>query len=555
MKKYGLLFLAFFIAAFASAQEEEKIVLPEITTTVSGDSLVAGKEAVPDFSEIVPPAKDASPLPKLPGVQTGTYEDEPIADFSVLSEKTLYAQGLIGAGIPGYFTGDFSIYKTSGSEPFSLKFSHESLEGYGKHDAAEGYFDSNTRLEGKKTFAWKNAELKLSALYDSLKYGLQDKSKSFYDLTGRTASFGTEVKWKLPNDFYAGTSLGAEWYSRNAGIPKSSSKDWTFSQEQETDVTFFNPSVFAGWKNDSVDINLMLTYENEVLWGGDKLSSAGLSYNSDADVFSVNKFDAELSFAWTYSFFKLGISGGVVAGNNIGDNSTLPQFKLSTEFNFEAGEEKLPVSIKVSGGVDSHLEKLSDFEKNFLFTSQVFLPWETTDLFAKAELSIPIGSRIVLDADTTFRKTVFDNGVWEADYLAPAVTSLYGAEQIERSVLCSNAKLSFAWKIFTVNISWKNNLLHVASNEYSNYLGGALSFQSSDASWGFNAGVYEAVGDDVDLCPVLNAEIFYRLKDSIRLACEMEDAIKLISRSDRDYGESLYIKKSGSAKILVRFFF
>ena len=57
----------FFCVAFFSAplfSQTENVTLPDITTTVSGEIVTAGNEAVPDFSKIIPvDKKDDSSLP------------------------------------------------------------------------------------------------------------------------------------------------------------------------------------------------------------------------------------------------------------------------------------------------------------------------------------------------------------------------------------------------------------------------------------------------------------------------------------------------------------
>ena len=106
--------------AYAQNSEEEQIQLPEITTTISGDTVVAGKDAVPDFSRVVPAAgMEKNIMPKLPGerISSGS-EEEPVADFFFGEKKNVYAQGILGGGFPGDFIGDFSVYKTSSSNPF-----------------------------------------------------------------------------------------------------------------------------------------------------------------------------------------------------------------------------------------------------------------------------------------------------------------------------------------------------------------------------------------------------------------------------------------------------
>ena len=54
-KTAACIFAAFCFSAFcqnnSAVSEDEQIILPEVTTTVSGDSLSAGKDALPDFSK------------------------------------------------------------------------------------------------------------------------------------------------------------------------------------------------------------------------------------------------------------------------------------------------------------------------------------------------------------------------------------------------------------------------------------------------------------------------------------------------------------------------
>ncbi|MCR5217132.1 hypothetical protein [Treponema sp.] len=549
MKKIALLTATLICTAglFAqTADEEEKIILPELTTTVTGDSLTAGKDAVPDFSDVLPSESEDLPMPKLPGIQTGNVYDEPEADFSSASDKQIFANGLIGAGIPGYFTGDFSIYKSSGDNPFSLKFSHENQNGYGKHDVTEGYFDRRTLLSGEKTITTKNFVFDFSAAYDNSAYGLQEKSEAFYDINYQTVSTKDNIKWKLPYGFAFNLGGQAEWYNRYEGKNKDSVSS-LLSQQEDGDVFFLNPVFKAQWENYGFNIAFLSDYQCEFFYNSE--STAG---SEDTSLISRGEFT--LAFGWKNDFLKIAADGGVVVGNEIGGNTALPVFSLDFTGTFKAGSRDLV--IEATGGLLSELTKYSDAEKAYLFTASSILPSESTDWFGSLKLSLPIGSKLTLDAGTTFKKTAFGNGSWEADYSQTIGTeNLYGLTEKERTILISQAALSFSWKIFTVELEWKNNALHVPSNEYSNVIGGNLDFQSSLANWGFNAGLYETIGEDVDLCPVIKGGAFYKLRDSISLELAVDDVVKLIFRKDRDYGESIYLKRAGSAKILVHFFF
>ena len=138
-----------------SSSSEENIVLPEVTTTVSGDSLTAGKDSLPDFTKILPSHEDGvGLLPQLPGVTAVEIPEEPEAVLEAAPERAVYAQGLLGAGYPGYFIGDFSIYKSSGDDPFLLQFTHTQSNGYGQKLAGDGFFDTDTTMLCRWGYLW-----------------------------------------------------------------------------------------------------------------------------------------------------------------------------------------------------------------------------------------------------------------------------------------------------------------------------------------------------------------------------------------------------------------
>src|SRR5574344_1671589 len=191
----------------AEETKEDKITLPDVTTVVSGDSLTAGKNAVPDFSDVVPDLADGTaPLPELPDAQSDEVSNEPEADLTSTSNRNVYAEGLIGGGYPGFFSGDFSVYKSSGDNPFRLRFSHESANGYGAHEAADGFFDSTTELSGNKQITFKNAVLNFGAAYNTITNGMQSLSPCFFDNTQQNVNSMNSITWKLPYGF--GIELG-----------------------------------------------------------------------------------------------------------------------------------------------------------------------------------------------------------------------------------------------------------------------------------------------------------------------------------------------------------
>jgi hypothetical protein len=59
---------------------------------------------------------------------------------------------------------------------------------------------------------------------------------------------------------------------------------------------------------------------------------------------------------------------------------------------------------------------------------------------------------------------------------------------------------------------------------------------------------------NADIIPIIDMSAFFRLTQAVRLAVSVEDIVKLISGDSRTYAGD-YIDRSGSASILVKFFF
>ncbi|UKI55232.1 MAG: hypothetical protein L6V90_11495 [Treponema succinifaciens] len=60
--------------------------MPDITTTVSGEVVAAGKDALPDFSKIVPDDKKVDSVLPVFAEENVSFDEEPVADFSLFGE-------------------------------------------------------------------------------------------------------------------------------------------------------------------------------------------------------------------------------------------------------------------------------------------------------------------------------------------------------------------------------------------------------------------------------------------------------------------------------------
>lgn len=549
-----------------------QILLPEFTTTVTGDSILAGKDSVLDFSNVLPQTEEiSSMLPVLPELES-VQETNVLTAISenTSAEKSVYIEGLLGGSYPSSFSGDFSVYKNSGDAPFLLRFKHESVYGYGQKKAGDGFFDSNTILHGEKKFVLNNFDFKLDADYDFASYGLQSKSQAFYDLNMQTISTNDYALWNLPHGFSLKLNFDGELYTRYGGSKNSSVVENLLAQESNVSVLNLAPGFNAAWSNEFLNFDFSAEYDLETFASQTQFSSSSsisstsaaeseLSSANSTKLIHRGEFNFSTSYIYsneeTFNHLNLTALGGLVVGNEIGSVlPVIPRGILNISYEKKFGSALRAFSVNASGGLDSYLEKFSDLEKKFKFTTQKFLPSETSIYFVDINSSIPILNSFTLDFDANLKKSLWSNGFWETSYSKHSESALYSLNRFDDFCLSSEFSLSYAFNIFIIELDYKSNWIHLPSNEYPHFVNLRFSYDSDDSLWGFEFEAGEGLGLN-DYVPIINAGAYYRLKNSIRLALELNDAVKLFSGKNRIWSSSIYEKSSGNLTFLIKFFF
>jgi len=548
MKRTVYIVLASLSLIPALCPAEEQIQLPDVTTTVSGDSLTAGKNAIPDFSSLLPDTANA-PLPKLPGAKSESLPQEPEAAISYESDKAIYAEGLIGGGYPGFFSGDFSIYKSSGDSPFSLRFSHESENGYGVHTAADGFSDSKTALSGAKKITFKQSVLTLGASYDTQSYGMQSVSPCFFNTTQQTIGTKDSVLWNLPKGFSIILGTDGSWYSRYAGIVPAAPAVYAL-QEKEASLLSVNPELVFAWSAEQDDghgfkMTLRSSYSLETFLTETEATSGTTTHRGEFGI----------AASWSNNTITAGAKVSIVVGNAIGSAPVIAPFAISFATHFKQGESERQVVISGEGGLDSYLPQYEDLEKKYAWATSDVLASETSDWYGLVKASVPIASLFSFDASGTFRKPAFENGVWEPAYTTATGSGMYRFTATDRTLVDTDFGFSFLYKRFTLSADWKSSWLYVPVTESEYSIGVTGGMQSETGFWGTSVGVRESLGNGADAVPEISASGFYRLTDSLKLALELNDAAKLFSGKDRAYAGTNYLRRAGNVKILVKFFF
>lgn len=533
------------------SDQEEKLVLPDVTTTVSGDALVAGKDALPDYSVVLPELRSAkSLLPTLPGIESYDDFDEPVADLSVSWNKSVFCQGLIGGGFPGYFVGDFSVYKETIDSPFSVDFHHLSRNGYGKLSAADGYFDMSTKLGGIKEFSVNSFDFDLGAGYETLTLGLQNSSNVFYQVTSQDIAGVITAKWNLPNNFYMSLSDDNEYYFRFGGLLKDVDSSIEVYEQEKNGASFCTTPVFKlGWRNEFLKLGLDAGYEFEKYVGDMSEGQEG------RDVSNRGKFG--FSAEWINPVINVSANCGLVISDNLAENENLVvPFDVVLKGSWPVSYSTVPVTLLAAGGLKSYRFTLGDMERDYAFVAAKGLSSESSDWYGKFDLGIPLINAAKFSVGVDFRKTAFENLYWTGCYSEEiSQAGLYSMAQVDRTQVDVVASGEFFYKVFGFNVKAVSHFMYVPVKEDRFFVEGSCNYESITGVWGTEISLREAIGDGADLVPNLSGTAYFKINDALRVSVELNDAIKMFSGVTRIYAHSNYKESAGNLILLVKFFF
>jgi hypothetical protein len=527
-------------AAFLSAQNNG-VTLPDVTTVVSGDALTAGKNAVPDFSEVVPSVSESKAvLPELPVITAGKNSSTDESAVKTETENSIYAEGLVGGGGPGFFTGNFSVYRSAGTNPFRIGFNYESVDGYARNPFTNGFYDRTASITGEKTFTTKNAVYKFNGSYESLGNGLQNQYEKFYDVTKQTIAGKADASWTLPNGFSIQSDINTGWYNRFTGITGSpDAADYA----EKSAVFSFSPSALLGWGTGGFSSYF------SAAWYLQSDTAATLSTGS------ANRARFGTGLGWKNDFIHVYGDAAAVIGTELGGKSAVVPFTLGISSLFVTGLSSRKLSLTAEGGITSEQPLYAVLEKNYTFSALSFIPGETSDWYGKITADLPVKSILSFTMEAEYRQTAFGNGIWEPDYEDDSFAyGQYTYKQTNRSQFSTETGVSFYKGILTLRGSWKAQWLYVPVLESADTIVISASLQGNNARWGVDTEFCFSPDENSDHTPDLNFTGFYRITKAVRLAVTADDVVKLVMAQPRTYA-GRYITRSGSAGFVVKFFF
>ncbi len=533
----------------SSSSSEEDLNLPDVTTVISGKVLQAGKNSVPDFTDILPDSDTSATV--LPVLSDSSLPDmdtpAKVSSDTVDAGQTIYAEGLVGAGLQGSFTGDFSIYRSEGQSPFRLSFNHDRSTGYLNNNLSDGFFDSTTALSGEKDIVNDATKIVFSGFYKTTDNGLQSNSDSFYDMTRQVVNGNILFDWSLPENFSLHARTDTNFYQRYAGLTGTGSYE---AYQKQFSIFDIAPEVKLSWTKQefSAEFSANYLYEGNV---GDKDTITG--YEGTLLNQYLNRGNFSLNAVWKTDDLEVFGTAACVIGNETGENNILFPFKLGFKSKFDTNFSERALSIKAEGGLDSFTPSCKELE-NYLYTSLSFIPSEVSDWYGNLQIKVPVKNMFTFESNAGYRQTAFGNGIWEADYDTSTSSGIYGFNQVSRTDFFTNTTGTFSYSMFTVSLGWKSHWIYIPVKEYGHILKLSMAMQPENSNYGADSSVSFMFGNTTEYVPIVDLSVFYRLISSLRLELQCNDIVKLISNKPRTYCGN-YISKSGDIKLLVKFFF
>ncbi|AEE17370.1 hypothetical protein [Treponema brennaborense] len=536
-------------AAQQSGAAADTVVLPEVTTVISGGALSADPGSVPDFSAALPAdAAQTGVFPVLPAAAVSVPEaDSGSGSVSGSdAERDVYMEGFVGFGMPAFFTGDFSVYRADSEHPFEIRFMHESMDGYAFKSPGDGFSDTATLLSSSKTFSAGSAVWTAAGSYRLTSAGLQGQSDLFSDITRQTALASVEVGVPFAKGFRFDSSVHAEWFNRYGGSAGSAGQS-----AEKTAASFVSarPEIAARWEGDSIRAAVSGNWDFALYAG--------------SGVRPVNRGELTLSGIWAGPSLSVWANAGVVGipgGSGADGTSLVAPFSAGVSAEFGVPFSELPASVRVHGGLDSRAIDFTGLEAVAPFTcfapELLSLNREQTDWFASAAASVPAGSVFLLEGSAEFRKTAFGNGMIESRYDSPRYlnSGLFSAAAADRTALATVLNVSAGTGPVLISAAWNAEWLDVPAGTDAHAIEAAAGYTSGSGAWTAHVSVSEALSAGADFVPDVGIRASYQVTDAVRLVFKVTDAVKLCTGKTRVY-EAPFVSRSGTASFAVRFFF
>ena len=512
----------------------QNIELPEVTTVVSGENVIAQEDDLPSFSDvIIIPQKSESGEIILPEVTVSSSDIENKSEQERY-QKNIFAEGKIGGGFPTLFTGEFSVFKVTPESPFKIYFLYDSAAGYANHLLTDGFSDQTVNFAVDKGYSKNNLSLNFGGGYNSFSNGLQNIQPEITKINQNQYFGDVDFSYNLQKNIILGAFFDLDFYNRYADALNNNVPTALFFS--------ISPLLFADWSGYGFKTKIEAKYLLE------KEFKNAVFGNPN------NRAEISAKVEWSNDMFRIFSKAALVFGNSLNNHKVLVPFSLDIESTFPVYFSNRKVSVYAEGGLKSYENRISELEKKYRFSSVEIMPFETSDWYGKIGFSVPLKESFVGAAEFEYTKTAFSNGKWQPfyndDYLK---NGLYIFNNKQMQCLKSRIEISYHYKIFSLIAGWKSNWIDVPvlENMHQVYLN--LNFQSENSKWGIDFKFIQPLEYEF-ADPIINFEGFVKLTQAVRAVFSAQDIVKLFKAEPRIYCGNYY-EKGGTATVLLKFFF
>ncbi len=522
--------------------EPDEIDLPDVATSVAGSSPETEASAVPDFTTVLP--EQQSPLPVLPSVLIADVDalGTGIIGSEAFGSTGIFLEGLVGAGLPGYFVGDFSVYQPGNENPFEINFSHESLNGYGLNRPENGYSNSTTSLQGSVNIAVTDAvTTDTGAEYRTSSYGLQGKSPLFYSTSQQMFEVNSSLDWSLPYSIMIGALLDASWFNQysvvTGTVPDDCITSWTLLSA--------TPGLYGTWEYGPFSVRTSGSYSFHMLTIPEQTFQHRGEIGTDV-AWSVEP-DRRIS---PFSAIRLDGSAGAVFSTDAG---FVVPFSLSGSVDMINVHTDAVATVSYATGIRSEETDVTAIQAEYPYVDGASIPVEETEKFADFTMRLPVENWCIAEVVVSYGESMFGNGSLKPDFSAvDPVSGFFTLPRADRFHVTVDSNISFQVGIVGAVIGCTGLVGNDNPSvpEYGFYL--KLSTYPSDGVWGMDAGV-EWNPDD-DLVPDVELSAYLRVNNAFRIVVEVTDLVKLVTGTDRVL-HAPYVVRGGTASVMAKLFF
>ncbi|OJF76708.1 MAG: hypothetical protein BKP49_05995 [Treponema sp. CETP13] len=517
-----------------SAITDDQIALPDVSTELKLDRQNIEDAAIPDFTQFLPQTDTA--FSGLPVLSDGT--DEKIALEAIVQESNnndnspIYLEGIIGGGYPGIFIGNFNVSQTIGDNPFSLSFLHEAINGYGSHNASEGYNNSETSLSGVKTFTLSDKlAINGTALYNTSTWGLQSKSSYFYNMSRQYIGGTGTMSYQINDVVQLQTTLDASYDNRFAGFTV-----------EVPDTVLTGPNLFtvAPKLNASIEKgNFLIDFS-----GSYKFASMDSSVDSNDDIMHHADINADVSYLFNDLFTLVGGVGGSFTDPAI--SSVVVPFYIGGII------EKPFLTLTAKGGLHSTQTDIAALQELYPYVQFEKVPTEESKWFGLLDAQIPFMQKYVTIINVEFNKTAFGNETLWPDYTTQNASGLYDSAYYDVTELITKMAFSAQFNKIGSTIGWEGNWLDKIEGTNTHEVYTDISYTTADKKGSLQLELVQSIiSFEV---PQISFSSFYQFAKPFQLELSLEDIVYLFTGDDRLIAGE-YCDQGGSVSLKMKLFF